>query len=121
MGAEIIFCPSLTLTEAGMHRIRHSCEARSIENQLITVLSSTIGDLSPMRIRGIGRSAILSPCDHPWPSNGVIAEGELNSEMGVTAEVDIDAIHLTRRRGAARPHLDRMRRESLYRQWFQAH
>lgn len=117
-GAEIIFCPSLTLTEAGYHRIRHSCEARSIENQLITVMSSTVGDLDPMKIKGIGRSSILSPCDSPWPSNGIIAEGEMNKEMVVTAELDVDAIQVTRDRGAARPHKDRIRRSSLYKEWF---
>jgi predicted amidohydrolase len=117
-GAEIIFCPSLTLTEAGYNRIRHSCEARSIENQLITVMSSTVGDLNPMKVKGIGRSSILSPCDSPWPSNGILAEGEMNKEMIVTADVDLDAIYLTRDKGAARPHKDRIRRSSLYKDWF---
>ncbi|MGH9923286.1 MAG: nitrilase-related carbon-nitrogen hydrolase [Nitrososphaerales archaeon] len=117
-GAEIIFCPSLTLTEAGYNRIRHSCEARSIENQLITVMSSTVGDLKPMKVKGIGRSSILSPCDNPWPSNGILAEGEVNKEMIVTADVDIDAIYATREEGAARPHKDRIRRSSLYKEWF---
>ncbi len=116
-GAEIIFCPSLTLTEAGYHRIRHSCEARCIENQLVAVMSSTVGDLSPMKVKGVGRSSILSPCDHPWPSNGIIAEGEMDGEMVVTADVDIDAIYITRDKGAARPHKDRIRRSSLYKEW----
>ena len=117
-GAEIIFCPSLTLTEAGYQRIRHSCEARCIENQLITVMSSTVGDLTPFGVKGIGRSSILSPCDHPWPNNGIIAEGEMNNEMVVTADVDLDAIYVTREKGAARPHKDRIRRSSLYKEWF---
>ncbi len=116
-GAEIIFCPSFTLTEAGYNRIRHSCEARSIENQLITVLSSTVGDLAPMKIQGIGKSAILSPCDRPWPSSGVLADGTMNKEMVVTADVDIDAINETREKGATRSHRDRIRRASLYKEW----
>lgn len=41
-GAELIICPSLTLTDAGYNRIRYSCEARCIENQLLIVLSSTL-------------------------------------------------------------------------------
>jgi predicted amidohydrolase len=117
-GTEIIFCPSLTLTEAGYHRIRHSCEARCIENQLITIMSSTVGDLKPMKVIGVGRSSILSPCDSPWPDNGIIAEGEMNKEMVVTAEVDLDAIYATREKGAARPYKDRIRRSSLYKEWF---
>lgn len=118
-GAEIIFCPSLALTEAGYYRIRHSCEARCIENQLITVMSSTVGDLNPMKVKGIGRSSILSPCDHPWPIDGIIEEGEMNKEMLVTADVDVDAIYTTRDNGAARPHKDRIRRSSLYKEWFE--
>jgi predicted amidohydrolase len=116
-GAEIIFCPSLTLTEAGYHRIRHSCEARCIENQLITVMSSTIGDLGPMKVKGVGRSSILSPCDNPWPNDGIIAEGEMNKEMIIMADVDLDAIYVTREEGAAKPHKDRIRRSSLYKKW----
>jgi len=41
-------------------------------------MSSTVGDLSPIKVRGIGKSSILSPCDNPWPDNGIIAEGEMN-------------------------------------------
>lgn len=117
-GAEIIFCPSFTLTKAGYYRIRHACEARSVENQLITVMSSVIGSLSPMKMRGIGRSAILSPCDKPWPSNGIITEGIMNKEMIITAEIDIDDIYITREKGAARPHKDRIRKSVLYNKWY---
>ena len=116
-GAELIVCPSLTLTDAGYNRIRHSCEARCIENQLLTVLSSTVGDLSPFPVKGIGRSAILSPCDKPWPSNGIIADGMMNVEHIVMAEVDLDWIRVTREKGDARTHMDRMEKVQLYKQW----
>jgi predicted amidohydrolase len=116
-GAEIIFCPSFTLTQAGYNRIRHACEARCIENQLITVMSSAVGNLSPMKLRGIGKSSILSPCDKPWPSNGIIAEGIMNKEDVVTAIINIDDIYITRDKGAARPHKDRIRRSALYKEW----
>lgn len=116
-GAEIIVCPSFTMTEAGYYRIRHACEARCIENQLITIMSSVVGNLSP-KLKGIGRSSILSPCDKPWPSNGVIADGTMNKEMVVTATINLDDIYVTREKGAARPHKDRIRRSKLYRKWF---
>ncbi|MEM2162478.1 MAG: nitrilase-related carbon-nitrogen hydrolase [Candidatus Nitrosocaldus sp.] len=117
-GAELIVCPSLTLTDAGYNRIRHSCEARCIENQLVVVLSSTIGNLDPFPVRGIGRSAVLAPCDKPWPSNGIIADGMMNVEHTVIAEVDLDSINLTREHGAARTHRDRMEKMQLYSRWF---
>jgi predicted amidohydrolase len=117
-GAEIIFCPSFTLTEAGYYRIRHACEARSIENQLITVMSSVIGNLYPMKLKGVGRSSVLSPCDKPWPNNGIVTDGIMNKEIMVTAEVNVDNIYVTREKGAARPHKDRIRRSSLYTKWY---
>ncbi|MEM2920332.1 MAG: nitrilase-related carbon-nitrogen hydrolase [Candidatus Nitrosocaldus sp.] len=117
-GAELIACPSLTLTDAGYNRIRHSCEARCIENQLLVVLSSTVGNLAPFPVKGIGRSAVLAPCDEPWPSNGIIADGMMNVEHVVTAEVDLDGINLTREHGAARTHRDRMEKMQLYSRWF---
>ena len=70
-----------------------------------------------MNVKGVGRSSILSPCDNPWPNNGIIAEGEMNKEMVVTTDVDVDAIYLTREKGAARPYKDRIRRSSLYKEW----
>lgn len=117
-GAEMIFCPSLTLTEAGYHRIRHACEARAIENQLIMVMSSVVGNLHPMEIQGIGRSSILSPCDIPWPSDGIVADGIMNRAMVVTSRINIDDIYVTREKGAARPHKDRIRRAELYKKWY---
>jgi predicted amidohydrolase len=82
------------------------------------VMSSVIGNLSQMKLQGIGRSAVSSPCDLPWPSNGVVAQGIMNKEMVVRAEINVDDIYTTRERGAARPHEDRIRRSSLYRKWY---
>lgn len=36
-GADIIFCPSYTFTEAGFWRVRHCAQARAIENQVYVV------------------------------------------------------------------------------------
>lgn len=114
-GAEIIFCPSITFTESGFWRVRHSCEARCIENQILMVHCSTIGDAQVLNLRGWGRASILSPCDIPWSANGIIAEGVTNQGLQlVKAEVDVDQIYTTREKGAATPHKDRIRRAKLY-------
>jgi hypothetical protein len=55
-----------------------------------------------------------SPCDSPWPPNGVIAEGETNQETVVYGEVDVSEIYRNRERGAATTFNDRIRRQSLY-------
>lgn len=111
-GAEIIFCPSLTLNEAGFWRVRHCCQARCIENQIYIVHCCTVGDAGIFT--GWGRSSILSPCDTPWPSNGIIAEAEANKEMIITGEVDLDELYVNRESGAATTFKDRARRADLY-------
>lgn len=111
-GANILFCPSFTITSAGYNRIRYSCHARCIENQVIMVLSSTVGDLG--FVKGIGKSVILSPCDKPWPDNGIIVECK---EDIVIADINIDDINITRERGAAKTYKDRLRRSELYKRW----
>ncbi len=111
-GASIIFCPSFTITPAGYNRIRYSCHARCIENQIVIALSSTVGELG--FVKGIGKSAILSPCDKPWPDNGIIVECK---EDIAVADINIDDISITREKGAARTYKDRLRRSSLYKRW----
>jgi predicted amidohydrolase len=74
----------------------------------------TVGDLGILDLTGYGKSSILSPCDTPWPSNGVIAEAEMNKEMVITGEVDLDEIHINRETGAATTFKDRTRRADLY-------
>jgi predicted amidohydrolase len=101
-GAEIIFTSSYTLGEHGFWRVRHSCQARAIENQIYVVHSCLVG--TPLNIEmmaGYGRSSILSPCEEPWAPNGVVAEAETNKEMVITGEVDLKLLHKKRKRGVA--------------------
>ncbi|HEY0087781.1 MAG TPA: nitrilase-related carbon-nitrogen hydrolase, partial [Candidatus Lokiarchaeia archaeon] len=74
MGAEIIFCPSYTVGEHGFWRVRHCCQARAIENQIYVVHSCFVGTPLNKAMSGWGRASILSPCESPWPPNGIIAE-----------------------------------------------
>jgi predicted amidohydrolase len=114
-GAEIIFSPSFGLTEAGFWRVRYSCQANCVENQIYVVNSALIGDIGILNFKGWGKSSILSPCDAPWPQNGIIAEGKMNKEMVVKGIVDIDELHRNRERGAATTFRDRERRKEIYR------
>lgn len=61
---------------------------------------------------------MLAPCDKPWPSNGIIADGIMNVEHMVMAKVDLDSIKMTREQGDARAHMDRMEKMQLYSRWF---
>lgn len=74
----------------------------------------TVGDAGILDLAGWGKTSIPSPCDTPWPSNDIIAEAEPNKEMVITAEVDIDELHINREKGAATTFKDRTRRAELY-------
>jgi len=113
-GAEIIFCPSYTFTEAGFWRVRHCAQARAIENQVYFVHCPTVGEPENPLPNGYGRSSILSPCDNAWTPNGVVAEAEPNKHTIVTGTVDIDELYENRKSGAATTFFDRSRREKIY-------
>jgi predicted amidohydrolase len=101
-GAEIIFTPSYTLGEHGFWRVRHSCQARAIENQIYVVHSCLVGiPLGIKMLEGWGRTSILCPCEEPWAPNGIIAEANTNEEMVITGEVDLKLLHKKRKRGVA--------------------
>jgi predicted amidohydrolase len=113
-GADIIFCPSFTFTEAGFWRVRHCAQARAIENQVYFVHCPAVGEPGDPLPNGYGRASILSPCDRDWPANGVIVEAETNQHMVITGIVDMEALYANRKNGAATTFKDRTRREDLY-------
>lgn len=118
-GAEIILCPSFTFSEYGFWRVRHSAQARCIENQVYFVHCCTGGQLptdGPLP-NGWARSSILSPCDLLWTPNGVVAEAETHQEMVVRSEIDLDKLYENRASGAAPTYRDRRRRAELYQKW----
>jgi len=115
-GAEVIFCPSFPPSEAGFWRVRHCCQARCIENQIYVVNCAPVGnfEMSGFTLWNGARSSILSPCESPWPPNGIIAEGERGKEMVVTGEIDLDELYITREKSLATTFKDRARRADLY-------
>ncbi|MFF2290261.1 nitrilase-related carbon-nitrogen hydrolase [Peribacillus butanolivorans] len=113
-GADIIFCPSYTFTEAGFWRVRHCAHARAIENQVYFVHCPTVGEPGAPLPNGYGRASILSPCDKAWLANGVVAEAEVNKHTVITGTVDIDELYENRKSGAATTFKDRKRRKDVY-------
>ena len=116
-GAEIVLCPSYTFTEYGFWRVRHSAQARAIENQVYFVHCSTGGKGGGAIPPGWTNSSILSPADTPWTPTGVLAEAGENVEEVATSTVDLDALRQNRIDGAATTFKDRRRRAELYRTW----
>lgn len=116
-GVEIILCPSYTFFEYGFWRVRHCAQARCIENQVYFVHCCTGGQPGAPLPNGWAKSSILTPCDTPWNPIGIAAEAIENTEMVVTAEVELDKLYENREHGAAPTYRDRRRRADLYARW----
>ncbi|MBE3562981.1 MAG: carbon-nitrogen hydrolase family protein [Hydrogenibacillus schlegelii] len=116
-GADVIFCPSSTDDRHGFHRVRYSCHARTVENQVYVVTTGTVGSLPTvdfMRAH-FGQAAVITPNDIPFPPRGILAEGEINEDMVVTADLDLELLDRVRQSGSVTTWRDR--RTDLYPDW----
>ena len=116
-GADVIFCPSCTDDRHAFHRVRYTSHARTIENQVYVVLTGTVGSLPTVDFMraNFGQAAILTPNDIPFPPRGVLAEGEINHDMLVTADLDLQLLYDVREKGSVTTWRDR--RTDLYTDW----
>lgn len=116
-GADVIFCPSCTDDRHGFHRVRYTSHARAIENQVYVVLTGTVGSLQTVDFMraNFGQAAIITPNDIPFPPKGLAAEGELNDDMLVTADLDLSLLYEVREKGSVTTWRDR--RTDLYTDW----
>lgn len=119
-GADVIFCPSCTDDSHGFHRVRYSCHARTIENQVYVVTTGTVGSLPTVDFMraNYGQAAIITPNDIPFPQRGILVEGELNHEMVIAADLDLELLEKVRKKGAVTTWRDR--RTDLYVDWEEA-
>jgi predicted amidohydrolase len=93
-GAEILLVPSCTESLAGYHRVRASCAARALENQIFAVQSPTVGDapwLAGLEANA-GAAGAFAPPESRFCADGVIAQGTLNAPEWVYADLDLDAL-----------------------------
>lgn len=116
-GANVIFCPSCTDDRHGFYRVRYSAHARTIENQIYVVTTGTIGALPTVDFMraNYGQAAIISPNDIPFPPRGILAEGEINQDMVIAADLDLGLLEQVRDRGSVTTWRDR--RIDLYTDW----
>lgn len=117
MGADVIFCPSCTDDSHGFHRVRYSCHARTIENQVYVVTTGTVGALPTVDFMraNYGQAAIITPNDVPFPQRGIMVEGDINNDMIITADLDLNLLYEVRERGSVTTWRDR--RNDLYPDW----
>ena len=99
--ADLILVPSCTEALTGHSRVRIGAMARALEQQCVTVMSSTVGAAawSEAVDTNCGRGGVFGPPDTGFPATGVIAEGVLDQPGWTYAVVDVDAIERVRREG----------------------
>lgn len=107
-GVEIIFVPSCTDDRQGFLRVRYCCHARAIENQVYVAMTSTVGNLPVAGLRlHYGQAAIITPSDFSFARDGIAAEGMINEEQIVVADVDLALLDENRLKGTTIPLLDK--------------
>jgi predicted amidohydrolase/GNAT superfamily N-acetyltransferase len=104
-GAEILFVPSCTDGREGFCRVRYCAQARAIENQVYVAMTGTVGNLPlvPYMAANYGQAAILTPSDYFFARDGIAAEGTINQEQLVVADVDLDLLDEQRVNGSVIP------------------
>ncbi len=93
-GMKILFVPFLTDTQNGYSRVRNCAHARAIENECYVAIAGCVGNLPKVHNMDIqfAQSVVFTPCDFPFPTNGIKAEATQNTEMILIADVDLDLL-----------------------------
>ena len=104
-GCDLLVVPSCTDDRQGFLRVRYCAQARAIENQMYVVQACTVGSLPmvPAVSLNYGQASILTPSDFRFSRDGILAEGQVNSEMMVLGDLDLDALRVSRERGTVLP------------------
>ena len=113
-GVEILFVPFSTDERKSYMRVRHSSQARAVENMIYVVMAGNIGNLPQVKsfLINYGQAAILTPCDFGFPLDGILAEAEPNAETVVIADLNLADLKQQRELGSVTPLIDR--RTDLY-------
>ena len=93
-GMDILFVSFLTDTQNGYSRVKLCAQARAVENECYVAIAGSVGNLPNVHNMDIqyAQSAVFTPCDFAFPSNGIKAEATPNAEMILVADVDIDLL-----------------------------
>lgn len=100
-GAELILVPSCTDSVAGYQRVHVAARARALEGQCHVVQSVLVGEApwSEAIDVSVGAAGVYGPPDLGFPSDGVLARGELNRPAWVYARIDRNRVAEVRRSG----------------------
>lgn len=108
-GMQLLFVPFLTDTQNGYSRVRNCARARAIENECYVAIAGSVGNLPRVDNMDIqyAQSAVFTPCDFAFASDGVKAEATPNTEMNLIVDVDLDHLRELHNYGSVRNLKDR--------------
>jgi predicted amidohydrolase/GNAT superfamily N-acetyltransferase len=111
---QILFVPFLTDTQNGYNRVKFCSQARAVENECYVAIAGCVGNLPNVNNMGISyaQSAVFTPSDFGFPTNGIQSEATPNSEMIVIADVDLSLLDELHEYGSVQNLKDR--RTDLY-------
>jgi len=114
-GIDILFVPFLTDTQNAYSRVRYCAQARAIENECFVAIAGCVGNLPKVNNMDIqyAQSAVFTPSDFAFPTNGVRAEATPNTEMTLIVDVDLELLKDLNHKGSVTNLRDR--RKDLYR------
>ncbi len=113
-GALMLFVPFCTDVRQGYLRVRYCSQARAVENQCYVITSGNVGNLPGVNNFDIqySQSGIFTPCDFPFPPDGVAAMTTENAEAVAFADLRLDSLLEARSSGTVQNIKDR--RHDLY-------
>jgi predicted amidohydrolase/GNAT superfamily N-acetyltransferase len=108
-GMQILFVPFLTDTQNAYMRVRTCAQARAIENECFVAITGSVGNLPQVENFDLhySQSAVFTPCDFAFPSNGIKSEATANTEMILIADVDLKLLDQLHSYGSVRNLKDR--------------
>jgi predicted amidohydrolase len=111
---QILFVPFLTDTQNGYNRVKFCAQARAVENECFVAIAGCVGNLPNVNNMGISyaQSAVFTPSDFGFPTNGIQSEATPNTEMIVIADVDLSTLEELHEYGSVQNLKDR--RTDLY-------
>ncbi len=99
-GTRLLCVPAWTETQRGFQRVRWSCLARAVENQMFVVHSALLGGFGEEPVpTSYGSAAIIAPSVEPFPVEAIMRESVLNEEGLIIADLDFDLIDEARKGG----------------------
>jgi predicted amidohydrolase/ribosomal protein S18 acetylase RimI-like enzyme len=110
-GMKILFVPFLTDTQNGFTRVQRCAQARAIEDECYVVMAGSVGNLPKVNNMDIqyAQSAVFTPSDFAFPTNGIKAEATANAEMALLVDLDLDLLKELHSHGTVRNSKDRRR------------